>query len=138
MLSAEAAATLFDNALKCDVQGSEIHGYGLFARETIQEGEAVIDFSFPNFYREIRFEDQTDEFLQEGKFIGMSEEICLVGERATKFAVVNHSRTPNAAIHYGDRKVYALTKIQPNEEITIDYRLEPVSPRTKQLIQNWL
>lgn len=138
MLSVEEAQNLFDNAPKCDVHDSGIHGYGLFAREMLSKGEAIIDFSFPTFYREIRFDDQTDEFLREGKFIGMSEEVCLVAERLTKFAVVNHSRTPNAVIHYGDRKVYALTEIQPNQEITIDYRLEPVSPRTKQLIQDWL
>lgn len=138
MLSSEAAAALFDNAPKCDVCRSGIHGYGLFAREVIRKGEAIIDFSFPNFYRQIRFDDQTDEFLREGKFIGISEEFCLVGERATKFAVVNHSRTPNAVIDYDDRKVRALIDIQPSEEITIDYRLEPVSLRTKQLIQDWL
>lgn len=138
MLSPETAAALFDNAPRCDVRNSGIHGYGLFAKEAIRTGEEIIDFSFPNFYREIRFDDQTDEFLREGKFIGISEELCLVSGQATKFAVVNHSRTPNAVIDYADRKVYALTDIQLNQEITIDYRLEPVSPRTKQLIQGWL
>lgn len=138
MLTPEEAKNLVDNAPKCDVRDSGIHGYGLFVRELIREGEEIIDFSFPNFYREIRFDDQTDEFLIEGKFIGISEEICLTSDRKTKFAVVNHSRTPNAVINYNDRKVYALRSIQPGEEITIDYRLEPVSLRTKQLIQQWL
>ncbi len=100
---------------------------------TYLEGEQIIDFSFSNFYQEVRYADQTDEFLREGKFIGISEEICLTAEGSTKFATVNHSRNPNAVVDLEKRQVFALIDIQPNEEITIDVRLEPMSERAKQL-----
>jgi SET domain-containing protein len=137
MLTSEEIEQLINNAPKCEVRPSIIDGYGLFANELILEGEQIIDFSFSNFYQEVRYADQTDEFLREGKFIGISEEICLTAEGSTKFATVNHSRNPNAVVDLEKRQVFALIDIQPNEEITIDVRLEPMSERAKQL-SPWL
>jgi SET domain-containing protein len=137
MLTSEEIEKLINNAPKCEVRPSIIDGYGLFANELILEGEQIIDFSFSNFYQEVRYADQTDEFLREGKFIGISEEICLTAEGSTKFATVNHSRNPNAVVDLEKRQVFALIDIQPNEEITIDVRLEPMSERAKQL-SPWL
>ncbi|MBN3898959.1 MAG: SET domain-containing protein [Nostoc sp. NOS(2021)] len=128
---------MIDNAPKCEVRQSIINGYGLFAKELILEEEQIIDFSFSNFYQEVRYAEQTDEFLREGKFIGISEEICLTAEGSTKFAAVNHSRNPNTLVDLEKRKVFALIDIQPNEEITIDVRLEPMSKRAKQF-SPWL
>ncbi|MEH2251871.1 SET domain-containing protein-lysine N-methyltransferase [Nostoc sp.] len=137
MLTPEEIEKLINNAPKCEVCKSRIDGYGLFAKELILEGEQIIDFSFSNFYQEVRYADQTDEFLREGKFIGISEEICLTAEGSTKFAAVNHSQNPNAVVDLEKRKVFALIDIQPNEEITIDVRLEPMSERAKQFLP-WL
>ncbi|MBN3962547.1 SET domain-containing protein-lysine N-methyltransferase [Nostoc sp. NMS8] len=137
MLTPEEIENFIDNAPKCEVRKSIIDGYGLFAKELILEGEQIIDFSFSNFYQEVRYADQSDEFLREGKFIGISEEICLTAEGSTKFAAVNHSRNPNAVVDLEKRKVFALIDIQPNEEITIDVRLEPMSERAKQF-SPWL
>ncbi|MEH2412993.1 SET domain-containing protein [Nostoc sp.] len=137
MLTPQEIKNLVDNAPKCAVRQSIINGYGLFAKELILEDEQIIDFSFSNFYQEVRYAEQTDEFLREGKFIGISEEICLTAEGSTKFAAVNHSRNPNAVVDLEKRKVFALIDIQPNEEITIDVRLEPMSERAKQF-SPWL
>ena len=137
MLTLEEIEKLINNAPKCEVYKSKIDGYGLFAKELILEGEQIIDFSFSNFYQEVRYADQTEEFLREGKFIGISEEICLTAEGSTKFAAVNHSQNPNAVVDLEKRKVFALINIQPNEEITIDVRLEPMSERAKQF-SPWL
>lgn len=137
MLTPQEIENLIDNAPKCEVRQSIINGYGLFAKELILEEEQIIDFSFSNFYQEVRYAEQTDEFLREGKFIGISEEICLTAEGSTKFAAVNHSRNPNTLVDLEKRKVFALIDIQPNEEITIDVRLEPMSKRAKQF-SPWL
>lgn len=137
MLTPEEIEKLINNASKCEVYKSKIDGYGLFAKKLILEKEQIIDFSFSNFYQEVRYADQTDEFLREGKFIGISEEICLTAEGSTKFAAVNHSQNPNAVVDLEKRKVFALIDIQPNEEITIDVRLEPMSERAKQF-SPWL
>ena len=128
---------MINNVPKCEVCKSKIDGYGLFAKELILEEEQIINFSFSNFYQEVRYADQTDEFLREGKFIGISEEICLTAEGSTKFAAVNHSQNPNAVVDLEKRKVFALIDIQSNEEITIDVRLEPMSERAKQF-SPWL
>lgn len=137
MLTPEEIEKLINNPPKCEVYKSKIDGYGLFAKELILEGEQIIDFSFSNFYQEVRYADQTEEFLREGKFIGITEEICLTAEGSTKFAAVNHSQNPNAVVDLEKRKVFALINIQPNEEITIDVRLEPMSERAKQF-STWL
>ncbi|AVH63266.1 SET domain-containing protein-lysine N-methyltransferase [Nostoc sp. 'Peltigera membranacea cyanobiont' N6] len=137
MLTPEDIEKFINNAPKSEVRQSGIDGYGLFAKELILEAEQIIDFSFPHFYQEVRYADQTDEFLREGKFIGISEEICLTAEGSTKFAAVNHSRNPNAVVDLEKRQVFALRDIQPNEEITIDVRLEPMSERAKQF-SPWL
>ncbi|MEH2346464.1 MAG: hypothetical protein V7K55_00395 [Nostoc sp.] len=71
MLTPEDIEKFINNAPKCEVRQSGIDGYGLFAKELILEAEQIIDFSFPNFYQEVRYADQTDEFLREGKFIGI-------------------------------------------------------------------
>lgn len=133
MLTSQEVEHLIDNAPKCEVYKSGIDNYGLFAKELILQSEQIIDFSFPNFYQEIRYDEQSDDFLMDGKFIGISEQICLTSDYSTKFATVNHSRNPSAVVDLEKRKVFALRDIQPNEEITIDYRLEPMPERVKQL-----
>lgn len=129
---------LIDNAPKCRPGKSQIHGYGLIAFEVIKEGEIVIDFSDPNLYTEKSFSDLEPWRLEGGKYTGISEEKCLVSEAFTKYSLLNHSRQPNAVSDFKARHVVAARDILPGEEITVDYRLEPVSAEAKTHIQHFL
>jgi SET domain-containing protein len=129
---------LVDNAPKCRPGESQIHGYGLIAFEVIKAGEIVIDFSDPTLYTEKRFSDLELWRLEGGKYTGISEERCLVSEAFTKYSLLNHSRQPNAVSDFEARHIVAIRDIFPGEEVTVDYRLEPVSPEAKTHIQHFL
>lgn len=138
LLSLEDLDCLIDNAPKCKPGKSQIQGYGLLAQEKIAEGEVIIDFSDRNLYIEKKFSELEEWRLQGGKYTGLNEEICLISEQFTKYSLLNHSRTPNAALNTEQRHIYALRDIEPGEEVTVDYRLEPISPEALTYIQDFL
>lgn len=137
-LSIDELSHLLDNAPKCRPGKSQIHGYGLVAVERINKGEMIIDYSDPTIYIEKRFSDLESWRLEGGKYTGISEEICLVSETFTKYSLLNHSRRPNAVSDFKARHIVALRDIDPGEEVTVDYRLEPVSTEAKMRIQHFL
>jgi len=137
-ITPEMFATLIDNAPKCQAGISQIHGYGLIAVNDISEGEKIIDFSDPEVYVEKKFSELEPWRLKGGKYTGLTEETCLVSERFTKYSLLNHSRKPNAKLTLEERCIVAIRKIRSGEEVTVDYRLEPVSPEAKTYIQNFL
>jgi SET domain-containing protein len=97
--------------MKVYIKTSLQHGRGVFAREPIHAGEAVLTFSGPLLKRaEIREEDY---HLQVGAdlYLGASGE-------ADDY--VNHSCEPNAGFRDG-LVLVARRDIGPEEEITWDY-----------------
>jgi SET domain-containing protein len=137
-LSEADLADLVDNAPKCQPGKSMVDGYGLIASEPIASGETIIDFSDPAIYRETTFDALEDWRLEGGKYTGLSEERCVISDRMTKYSLLNHSRNPNAISDFEGRKVVALRDIQAGEEVTVDYRREPISPQAKAHIQYFL
>lgn len=129
---------LIDNAPKCRPEKSDVNGYGLIAAELIITGEMIIDFSDPTLYKETTFAKLEPWRLEGGKYTGLSEERCVISEQMTKYSLLNHSRTPNAITDFEGRRVVALRDIIPGEEVTVDYRREPVSPLAKSYIQHFL
>ena len=129
---------LVDNAPNCAPGISQIHGYGLFAKQKIAVGEVIADFSDPSLYEEKRFDELEEWRLEGGKYTGLDEERCVVSNRFTKYSLMNHSRTANAAQDRINRNIYALRDIEPGEAITLDYRLEPVSAKAKSYSASWL
>jgi SET domain-containing protein len=132
-----ALPDLFDNAPSCEPGVSSIHGYGLFARETIPRGQVIVDFSDPTAYREVPASSLDLWRLRGCKFTAIDEEKCLVSDRFTKYSLLNHSRTPNAALDLRSRVVYALDDIPAGSEVTVDYRGEPVPPNVAPWLK-WL
>ncbi|WOD37062.1 SET domain-containing protein [Nodosilinea sp. E11] len=129
---------LIDNAPNCGPGTSQIHGYGLIAVTTIEKGNVIIDFSDRKLYVEKRFSELEQWRLKSGKYTGISEEKCVISEKFTKYSLLNHSRQPNAITDFEARKVIALRDILPGEEVTVDYRLEPVSSQAKSYIQHFI
>jgi len=97
--------------MKVYIKSSLQHGRGVFARDQIRAGEAILTFSGPLLNRaEVREEDyhlQVDADL----YLGASGE-------ADDY--VNHSCEPNAGFR-GDLVLVARRDIGPEEEITWDY-----------------
>lgn len=137
-LSASELDQLVDNAPKCRPGKSQINGYGLIAAEPIVAGEMIIDFSDPTIYRETTFSALEPWRLEGGKYTGLSEERCVISDQMTKYSLLNHSRQPNAVTDFQARRVVAMRDIFPGEEVTVDYRREPVSPQARGHIQHFL
>ena len=137
-LTAAELDHLVDNAPKCRPGKSGVDGYGLIVAEPIAAGEMIIDFSDSTLYRETTFSELEPWRLEGGKYTGLSEECCIISDQMTKYSLLNHSREPNAITDFEGRRVVALRDIHPGEEVTVDYRREPVSPQAKAHIQNFL
>jgi SET domain-containing protein len=103
---------------------SEIHGFGVFAKEFIPKGSKVWEFH-PTF--DIRFTEEEFEALppatrQEVEIhLYQPEPGGLLFYESTMGKYMNHDREPNvdfSAVGVG----VATRDIQPNEELTCDYR----------------
>lgn len=117
---------MLDNAPNCYIDYSNIQGFGLFAGRDFEKGELVLDYSINcDRYRICLFSDLTKEQLDNEKFIGISEKLCITTSEESKFSYVNHSRTPSCVCDYQTFEITAAREIQKGEEITIDYRKEP-------------
>lgn len=93
------------------IKSSLQHGKGVFARDAIADGDAIITFSGPFLRRsQIRVHDY---HLQIG-------EDLYLGASGDADDYVNHSCEPNAGFHEG-LVLVARRAIEPHEEITWDY-----------------
>ena len=95
------------------VDESLIHGTGVFARVTLEEGEYLGTYDGPHAV-------ENDTYVlwhcdENGDWVGRD------GKNILRY--LNHSRDPNAICDGYD--VYALREIAPHEEITIDYGEDP-------------
>lgn len=92
---------------------SSIHGRGLFAAQTLSQGELIGVYDGP-----VVLEDGPHVLWIEdghsGEWTGY--------EGANEMRFMNHSNDPNAEMHGLD--CYALRRIAPGTEITIDYGWE--------------
>lgn len=90
------------------VKESGIHGKGLFAKQSIKEGEII---------GEIEGTPADDD----GPYVLWIDEENLKGiEVENLFKFINHNGSPNA-VYYDDLTVVALRDIQQGEEITHHY-----------------
>lgn len=114
---------------KIEVRKSKIHGYGVFARETIELGETVEECRLlrlgwrKNYQNDPVLEDYVWDILCDCKE-------CEKHGRAMYLtlgfgSLYNHSDTPNATMSPGHasgvRTIRANKIIQPNEEIFVSY-----------------
>lgn len=95
------------------VEDSKIHGKGLFARSEIKVGTYLGEYEGPettdNGMHVLWTEDE------DGEWIGRD------GKNALRY--LNHNTKPCA--EFDEYALYAVKKIQANQEITIDYGEEP-------------
>ena len=110
-----------DNLKKSEIAKSPIHGNGLFSVERIPKGEILGYLDGQEVSWEIYKKYQLCS-----EWNAITDTILLVRSYRTKYSYINHSRTPNLSLHYNPLRVVAKRDILPGEELTLDYRQEPL------------
>ena len=115
-----------DDAPFTYVKESSVEGYGLFTAKNIKKNDLVIDYRmFPKDWRKIRYSDLTEEQIRKNWYVMLNGEECITSDKYSKFSYINHSRTPNCEWVLSIHKIIANRDIEKDEELFIDYRLEP-------------
>lgn len=93
---------------KAEPRPSPIHGLGIFAKDVIRRGEFIGQYTGP----------RTDRHTAHTLWVDFGEEER--GYEGTgRLRYLNHSARPNA--EFDDRNLYALRRIEKDEEVTIFY-----------------
>ena len=118
-------------AVQIEVRQSGVHGRGVFAAQFIPEGKRIIEYTGERVSWEAAPDDDSDPHtfnfgLENGEVINPE-----IGGNDARW--INHSCNPNCeAIEEDDRIfIYAISDIQPGEELLYDYRLEIDEPVTE-------
>jgi len=112
------------------IDKSAIHGYGLFARHDIPCEAVLVSLDgliVPWWVYKTRRDMASDAF---NEWNALTPDVLLVRPLRTKYSFINHSRVPNCKIvNVANRlQVRTMADIPCSEELTLDYRLEPLPP----------
>ena len=112
---------VIDNLKYTYISKSIIHGNGLFASENLPKDIVlgVLDGQYIKW-------DLHKEYDFTLEWNAITKDTLLVRPYRTKYSFINHSRTPNLEIQYNPLSIKTLRNILKNEELTLDYRKEPL------------
>lgn len=121
-----------DNAPDTYVKESSVEGHGLYASKNFKLNDLVIDYGlFSDSWYQTTYDKLSEEKKERSAYVMIDEINCITSDKISKFKYLNHSRNPNCLWDIKNRKIFAAKNIQKNEELFIDYRLEPRPNRVK-------
>ena len=107
---------------------SKLHGYGVFADESINKNKRIIDYA-GELVSNRQSEKREDKYLAKGciwvfRVNSRWSRDAAVGGNVARF--INHSCTPNCWIDVVDKTIWvrAARNIRKGEELTYDYNTE--------------
>lgn len=121
MISDSTIKDVVDNLKLCHIENSHIHGYGLFSDACIDSGVVLglLDGQLIPWELHQKY-DLTLEWN------AIDKNTLLVRPYRTKYSYINHHRSPNLVLLYDPLRIVALKSISEGEELTLDYRKEPL------------
>jgi len=124
-----------DNINATRIDKSTLHGFGLFATQSIKQGcilclldGQVIDKQIYDHICSALLPSING--IQSYLFMEcnyLNEHEILARTFRTKYSYINHSSRPNVSIRYHPIRVVANQNITEGSELTIDYREEPLT-----------
>ncbi|QCF27208.1 SET domain-containing protein [Hydrocarboniclastica marina] len=122
--SLDDLSTVIDNIEAGYISRSKIHGFGLFAESDLPAGKQLCTLDGQVVPWALH---QSEQLTSEWNALSGSQ--FLVRPYRTKYFYINHSRQPNLVIkHRGDAPIVVVARsIAKDEEMTLDYREEPLS-----------
>ena len=110
---------------KIERKKSKLHGYGVFALETINKNKRIIDYA-GELISNKQSESREDKYLSKGciwvfRVNRAWSRDAAVGGNIARF--INHSCSPNCTFEVVDKTIWirARRAIRPGEELTYDY-----------------
>jgi len=114
---------VIDNIKLSYIKESPIHGYGLFAEQEIDEGVVlgVLDGQIIPWKLHSKYHLTLE-------WNAIDADTLLVRPYRTKYSYINHQCESNLILMRDPLRVVTLRRISKGEEMTLDYRNEPLSP----------
>lgn len=124
---------LIDNIPDTAIQRSDLHGLGLFSLKNLMAGVKLCDLdgqivSYDLYDSQMRKPDYSKQVV-DNLFVewnALPNNMLLARMFRTKYSYINHSRTPNCKLIGYPPKLWSIADIETGEELTIDYREEPL------------
>jgi diguanylate cyclase (GGDEF)-like protein len=136
-----------DNIKDSEIRYSTLHGFGLFATNSLKKGTVICELTgqimtkltYQKLVHNLTplIKDMQFYFLMECNHIN-DPECLMVRSFRTKWSYVNHCINPNCYFDISKSQLITIKDIQENEEITFDYRTEPLSNEYKEKHNDWL
>jgi len=115
-----------DDAPDTYVKESTTEGFGLYASKDFVKGDLIIDYKlFPENWYEMKYVDLSEKQIRKNWYVMIDNDNCITSDKFSKFSYINHSRNPNCFWDVDKGIIFADRDIQKDEELFIDYRLEP-------------
>ncbi len=129
------------------IKPSEIHGFGLFATQDLPMHKTLCKLTGqimtkPEYKKLVEsltpvLGDLSFYFLMECNHIG-NPDLLMVRSFRTYWSYINHSIEPNCFFEVRTQQLYPLRNIKRGEELTFDYRVEPLDSAYLEANSNWI
>ncbi|MFQ3207543.1 MAG: SET domain-containing protein [Glaciecola sp.] len=124
-----------DNINDTQINKSELHGFGLFATQSIKQ-DCILCLLDGQVIDKQVYDHICEALLPSVKGVEsylfmecnyLNDHEILARTFRTKYSYINHSSMPNVSVKYHPIRIVANQHIAQGTELTIDYRQEPLT-----------